>query len=195
MRHSGKLSRREVLRHQARCGSSKIEGGACPTFLVIPGTRISNPGQKALNASCCPLSCSRCKWLATLISTRSSVLMLIWHLSAVQYCRSRQKVLTAMCCTLQISWSEWLVSPTSIWTNHAMMLSLCLSAGLAARNASVAQGRTGDGVKTEKEGVNFGKIIQSGLNGPLTEALASYYVVSEQLTLLPCSAFVKCSSA
>ncbi|KAK9867234.1 hypothetical protein WJX84_008109 [Apatococcus fuscideae] len=49
-------------------------------------------------------------------------------------------------------------------------------AGLAARNASVAQGKTGDGVKTEKKAMDFGKIIQSGLNGPLTEALASYYV-------------------
>ena len=79
--------------------------------------------------------------------------------------------------------------------SSATMLNLCLSAGLAARNASVAQGRTGDGVKTEKEGVDFGKIIQSGLNGPLTEALASYYVVSERLALWPCPASVEYSTA
>ena len=35
MRHPRKLSRREVLRDQARGSASKLEGGACPTFLVI----------------------------------------------------------------------------------------------------------------------------------------------------------------
>ena len=31
MRHSGKLSRREVLRHQACRSASKVKGGTCPT--------------------------------------------------------------------------------------------------------------------------------------------------------------------
>lgn len=86
--------------------------------------------------------------------------------------------------------SSW--SPNTViifWTAPASCASLfkpsqlrrpCL-AGLAARNASVAQGNTGDGVNTEKKGVDFGKVIESGLNGPLTEALASYYVVSRHI--------------
>ncbi len=68
-------------------------------------------------------------------------------------------------------------------------------AGLVARNLSVSAGNTGDGVKTEKEGLDFGKIVQSGLRGPLTEALAAYYVVriSQQTThrsacCVPCGA-------
>ena len=53
----------------------------------------------------------------------------------------------------------------------------CRPAGLVARNLSVSAGNTGDGVKTEKQPMDFGKTIQSGLRGPLTEALAAYYVV------------------
>ena len=35
MRHSGKLSRREVLQNQAPRSASKVQGGACPSFFVM----------------------------------------------------------------------------------------------------------------------------------------------------------------
>ena len=40
------IYRRKVLRHQARCRASKVEGGACPTFFLIPSTApCKTPGK------------------------------------------------------------------------------------------------------------------------------------------------------
>ena len=43
MRRSRKLYRREVLRHNAHRSALKVEGGAYPTFLIIPDKYILHP--------------------------------------------------------------------------------------------------------------------------------------------------------
>ena len=78
------------------------------------------------------------------------------------------------------------------WGMTPRLRSKAWHAGLVARNLSITAGNTGDGVKTEKQGMDFGKLVESGLRGPLTEALAAYYVVC-WLPLLP-SQHARCFS-
>lgn len=121
-------------------------------------------------------------WPTTSKDVPSAVLYLPAASGAALVCRAKLKSSSP-----PQTWSPdsviilWTVPASCASLFKPSQLSQLCFAGLAARNASVAQGNTGDGVNTEKKGVDFGKVIESGLNGPLTEALASYYVVSRHI--------------